>query len=68
MKTNGPGKYDWLASKVREETDAAMVAVIVMGGSLGGGFAVQARDPELVRRLPDILEDMARNIRLDNEL
>jgi hypothetical protein len=68
VKTNGPGKYDWLASRVRTETDAALVAVIVMGGSLGEGFAVQAIDPELVRQLPDMLEGMARRIRAENEL
>lgn len=68
MKTNGPGKYDWLASKCRTDTDAALVAVIVVRGNLGGGFAVQAVDPELVRQLPDFLEDMARKIREENEL
>jgi len=68
MKTNGPGKYDWLASRARLESDAGLVAVLVMGGSLGHGFAVQARNPALVRQLPDMLEAMAANIRRENDL
>jgi hypothetical protein len=67
MKTNGPGKYDWLATRVRTDAEAGLVAVIVIGGTLGDGFAVQG-SLELVRQLPELLEAMARNIRAENEL
>lgn len=63
IETNGPGKYDWLASHVRKESSARMVAVIIKGGSLGDGFSVQSLDADLVLQLPDFLEGMARQIR-----
>lgn len=59
----GPGKYDYLATHVREKANAAFVLVLVVGGNLGGGFAVQSRDPELLQKVPDLLEEMARKIR-----
>ena len=37
----GPGKYDDAATKAREETKARGVALIVIGGEHGHGFAVQ---------------------------
>ncbi len=38
----GPGKYDELATDVREKSKAMAVVVIVLGGSKGSGFSVQA--------------------------
>lgn len=58
----GPGKYDALCTLVREQAEAVLVAVIVMGGNHGSGFAVQTVDPSLSARLPGILRDMADEI------
>ena len=62
MKTNGPGKYDAELTLVRERTGAAGGVLIVVGGNRGGGFSVQGSE-QFIRSLPDILEDMARDIR-----
>ena len=40
--SDGPGKYDPLATYVREEARADAVIVVVIGGYLGSGFSVQA--------------------------
>jgi hypothetical protein len=61
----GPGKYDDLATLVRERagiTEDGGVIVIVLGGNRGNGFACQA-DLRTTLLLPDLLEDMARQIR-----
>ena len=65
----GPGKYDDLRSYLRAEaglTDDSNggVIVIVVGGKHGNGFSCQA-DIRTTRTLPDILEDIARQIRDD---
>ena len=60
----GPGKYDALATYVREETNAESVVVIVMNGNRGAGFSVQG-NPEVLPALPDILEHIASTIRKD---
>lgn len=65
----GPGKYDDLCTLVRKGTGIGLtrggaVAVLVIGGERGSGFSVQA-DPEHARLLPDLLEDIARQIRAD---
>jgi len=62
--TIGPGKYDDLCTAVREETNAAGVIVIVIGGTRGHGFSCQA-DLDTTRQLPDLLESLARQIRAD---
>lgn len=59
----GPGKYDVLATLVRETTQADGVIVIVMGGILGSGFAVQTHEVLAPGKLATILEDMAKQIR-----
>jgi hypothetical protein len=61
----GPGKYDDLATLVRERagiTEDGGVIVIVLGGNRGNGFACQA-DLRTTLLLPDLLEDMAKQIR-----
>jgi hypothetical protein len=58
----GPGKYDDLATYVREQTEADGVAVIVMGGNKGNGFSVQC-PADLSAALPEMLEMMAKEIR-----
>jgi hypothetical protein len=60
----GPGKYDRLCTIVREEAGAAGALVLVIDGEKGSGFSVQA-DIETQMRLPDLLEAMARQIRMD---
>ncbi len=61
----GPGKYDDLCTVVRESANAAGAIVIVLGGDQGSGFAVQTTDIAAQLKLPDLLESMARQIRLD---
>jgi hypothetical protein len=62
----GPGKYDALATLVRERTEAAAVVVIVLDGNKGSGFACQAdmsAVPALDQYLPNLLENVARQMR-----
>lgn len=58
----GPGKYDEACSMARESTKASGVLLVVFGGEKGSGFSVQA-PPEIVVAIPDILEEMAAQIR-----
>jgi hypothetical protein len=60
----GPGKYDDLATGVREQAKADGVVIIVIGGDKGNSFCVQA-DYETTLGLPDLLEMMAKQIRED---
>jgi hypothetical protein len=57
----GPGKYDDLATYVREQSNASGVAVIIFGGTRGAGFAVQGTF-EFNASLPSILRQMADEI------
>lgn len=57
----GPGKYDDLATIVREQTAAAGVVVVVIEGAAGSGFSVQG-PAELTARLPELLRFMADEI------
>lgn len=56
----GPGKYDSLATYVREQTKAACVVLTVIGGDKGSGFSVQmvegAIDPSAVAK---VMRDVA---------
>ena len=65
MKTNGPGKYDAIATAAREVTNADAIVLIIANGIYGNGFSVQAMNPEFVEKLPDMLEAMAKQIRED---
>ena len=60
----GPGKYDDLCTEAREQVDASLVAVIVMGGKRGSGFSVQATPHgfQLLAMLPTMLRDIADQI------
>jgi hypothetical protein len=60
----GPGKYDHLATMVREQAHAAGVIVIVIGGDKGEGFAMQA-DLRTTLKLPAILRVIADQIEKD---
>ena len=57
----GPGKYDELATHVRERAKAQGAIVVVYMGSRGSGFSVQA-PPTVVARLPELLRHMADEI------
>jgi hypothetical protein len=65
MKTNGPGKYDEIATAAREATEAEAIVLIIANGIYGNGFSVQSMDPGIVKILPDMLEAMAKAIRKD---
>ena len=58
----GPGKYDPYVTDIREKTGAYGVVLIVLGGEHGNGFSVQA-DGDTTLRLPELLEQMAADIR-----
>lgn len=58
----GPGKFDPVATQVREQTGAEGVVLLVLGAPAGSGFSVQG-PLELTLMLPDILENLAREIR-----
>jgi hypothetical protein len=60
----GPGKYDGLATMVREQADARGVIVIVIEGDNGSGFSVQG-DLSVTLRLPAMLRNMADQIEKD---
>jgi len=60
----GPGKYDALASVVRERAKAGGVVVMVFDGRHGSGFSVQAT-AEITLRLPELLRVMADGIERD---
>ena len=57
----GPGKYDSIATIVRETTIAEGVAVLVFNGAAGSGFSIQA-DPLIVASMPRMLRFMADEI------
>jgi len=59
----GPGKYDDLCTYVRERTGGS-VLLIVAGGNKGNGFACQT-DLETALLLPNLLENVAAQIRRD---
>lgn len=63
MQLNGGGKYDEQCERTLIELSAAGVLLIVLGGNKGQGFSMSAIDPSLIEQVPEILEDVARQIR-----
>lgn len=63
----GPGKYDGHATLTREATQAKAVVLLVFGGTQGDGFSVQTVDPRLLMTLPELLEEIAQQVRADME-
>lgn len=61
------GKYDEQTVRVLRETKAAAAAVIVIGGNHGSGFSFSCIDPKLVMMLPDLLEEIAADMREQNK-
>jgi len=64
MMALGPGVYDDACTKAREETGGEGVLLIVIRGTKGTGFSCQAT-PHVTAALPDVLEDVAAQIRRD---
>ena len=60
----GAGKYDDLATTVREGAKARGVMVAVIRGDKGSGFSVQC-DEKALNALPEMLEEIAVQIRKD---
>jgi hypothetical protein len=61
----GPGKYDDIATYVREQAWAQGVVLIVLGGRFGSGFSVQSASPIALLQLPQMLRDLAAKIDAD---
>lgn len=65
------GKYDDIATHVRETTEAEAVVVIVVGGSRGSSFAVQMaatgdlEAAETAERLAAVLRQAASSMEVD---
>ena len=57
----GPGKYDELATEVRQKAQAEGIIVLIINGNRGGGFSAQVT-PEMTFAIPQILRDMADQI------
>jgi hypothetical protein len=57
----GPGKYDDLATYVREQTQGRAVVVIVVNGNKGSGFSAQT-EVGAVLHLPKLLRVIADEI------
>jgi hypothetical protein len=57
-------KYDDLATYVREQTDADVVLVAVVGGRLGSGFSVQSVVPMEPAQIAALLRGVADDIEL----
>jgi len=62
----GEGKYDELASLVRERAKAQGAAVIIVGGNKGHGFSCQLT-AEAIKAFPGMLRKMADEIEKDQE-
>ena len=60
----GPGKYDELATLVREIAQADLVLLVIGNGVRGNGFEVQASSANALGDLPENLREMARRIEL----
>ncbi len=60
----GPGKYDDLCTYVRITSRARGALLILIDGADGTGFSCQA-DPSITMSLPEILEEVAAQIRRD---
>lgn len=60
----GPGKYDDICTNARLQAQAEGAVLIIASGKEGSGFSVQG-PMRLHATLPDVLEQMAEQIRID---
>jgi hypothetical protein len=58
----GPGKYDDVCTRVREETHAVVALIAIIGGDKGNGFSVQAVGGVPPADLAAMLRHMAEQI------
>lgn len=56
------GKYDEDSKALLIKQEAALTAVLIIGGKEGNGFSVSSVDPKLTLKLPELLNSMAENI------
>jgi len=63
----GKGKYDALCIEVLEKSNADCAMVIVINGNSGSGFSVNSVNPDIVFKIPDLLEYTASMLRDDIE-
>jgi hypothetical protein len=64
----GPGLYDDLCTRAREDADAVAAMVIILGGRGGSGFSVQSSShvhDKVMQTLPGLLRMMADEIERD---
>lgn len=59
LLSNLEGRYDSQSELLFKLLDAKAVLLMVIGGVKGTGFSVSVQDPELIKKLPQILRDMA---------
>lgn len=65
MKLNGPGKYDDQCKLVMMSTSAVGVLLIVIEGEHGNGVSFKTLEPDLMRTMPAMLEQIAAQMRRD---
>ncbi len=65
----GPGKYDDLATLVRQNARARFAGVIILDGHKGSGYSMQSREPtpELLAMIPKMLRDVADEVEKEVE-
>jgi hypothetical protein len=64
----GPGKYDELATYVRERTNARGVVLFVLTSEApGSGFSVQFTDAGVLVDVPEMLRSLADQVEADLE-
>lgn len=66
-------KYDQLCARVRAETQASAVVLIVVGGPSGSGYSIQAletltENSEFPREVPRLLREMADHLEGGNDV
>jgi pyrroline-5-carboxylate reductase len=60
----GPGKYDDICEKIREETNAQGIVVAIIEGNKGTGFSCKV-EKNLLRFMPSFLKQMAEGMEKD---
>ena len=58
----GPGKYDDLCTRAREEAGAESCVLIITNGKKGSGFSMQTANLTHLVTLPQVLRNVANEI------
>ncbi len=61
----GPGKYDDICTKIREQVNADGVILIIANGDRGNGISIQCSSASLILSLANMLEEAAKQIKVD---